>query len=470
MLQAPNLSDYLERKSRSLNLPQKGIKDFNDQQLNTCDLADYDELILNNASKMGENAIWPKDYNRIHNLDGIQNLMGITSIKRLKITNNDIRQINHIDTLLNMETLDLSGNIIVNIEGMSNLVNLRELHLCNNKINKIQGLDKLKKLEVLDLCCNKIEKIEGLDNLVNLKVLDLSNRQILAEFSAVHFRSSQREEKWVRHLQITYPANYTNRNKITDIDGLDPLINLENLDLSGNNIRTIRVLDRLNTLKGLYLSRNQIEEIGQLPDSLVELCLDQNQINKIQNLQNLKKLEILNLSKNNIRRIEGLDGLDALEDLYLKNNDITSVNLDDLGGGFDKNGKAKDTFAFKWYSRTQEDPSGKIAITYGRSTLKIVNRYTHELTLEGSFFGMRNLSKIGGLEKLRDCLYCLDLSDNSIVDTRGLPQLDTLEKLILRENRIKRLRGLATTNDSLPLTPEDTGLSSLGRRLALPSP
>lgn len=54
---------------------------------------------------------------------------------------------------MNLEYLDLNENDISEIEGLDTLVNLKHLDLgCNNGITEIVGLDKLVNLEYLIIC------------------------------------------------------------------------------------------------------------------------------------------------------------------------------------------------------------------------------------------------------------------------------------------------------------------------------
>jgi protein phosphatase 1 regulatory subunit 7 len=86
-------------------------------------------------------------------------------------------------------------NLLQKIENLENLVNLEELWLGKNKITKLevrnlfscwtamayrscQGLQNLKKLQVLSLQSNRITKLEGLEELTELNQLYLSHNGI----------------------------------------------------------------------------------------------------------------------------------------------------------------------------------------------------------------------------------------------------------------------------------------------------
>jgi len=79
--------------------------------------------------------------------------------------------------------------------------------------------------------------------------------------------------------------------------------------------------------QSLILSFKKIIRIENLIgfDSLIKLCLDNNNIEEITGISHLKKLRWLDLSFNKIKKIQGLDTLTQIEDLSLYSNKISSV-------------------------------------------------------------------------------------------------------------------------------------------------
>ena len=135
-------------------------------------------------------------------------------------------------------------------------------------------IGELTSLKYLHLSCSLITEIQGLNKLVNLQKLDLSWNRI------TNLRS----------------------NRITEIQGLENLINLEDLALDFNKITKIKGLDGLTKLESLNLFSNEITEIQGLEKlaNLQELHLLDNQISKIKGLDNLTKLKYISLYNNNI--------------------------------------------------------------------------------------------------------------------------------------------------------------------------
>ncbi|KAH7709511.1 Leucine Rich Repeat family protein [Aphelenchoides avenae] len=102
------------------------------------------------------------------------------------------------------------------------------------------------------------------------------------------------DRHWNPHTSIndniahtTLTELYVYGNKITELRGLDALVNLDTLNVSYNRLRKIQGLTSLVKLQYVYLEHNFIE--------------------KIKGLDTLVNLELLDLSENRIKAIENLD-------------------------------------------------------------------------------------------------------------------------------------------------------------------
>ena len=115
-------------------------------------------------------------------------------------------------------------------------------------------------------------------------------------------------------------------NIICEISGLEKSIDLEYLNLGGNNISYIYGLNNLKKLKNLILGP---EDYGEIVYDYYEV-LDKytsrgNYISKIEGLEKLTNLERLTLSCNCIKKIEGLEVLTNLKHLDLSYNRISEI-------------------------------------------------------------------------------------------------------------------------------------------------
>ena len=110
---------------------------------------------------------------------------------------------------------------------------------------------------------------------------------------------------------------------------------LENLNLSGNKLSDINILDRVNfpELKELDLNNNEISDINPLKtvkfDKLEKLILNRNKISDINSLEkaNFPELKELNLGSNEISDISVLQRVKfvKLKNLLLNNNKISEI-------------------------------------------------------------------------------------------------------------------------------------------------
>jgi Leucine-rich repeat (LRR) protein len=112
------------------------------------------------------------------------------------------------------------------------------------------------------------------------------------------------------HSKISFPAYYLEdidefefaESDINDLDGIQFCIHAVNVDLSGNRIADLRLLENLGMIEMLNLSDNRISDIDALEylTNLRELNLANNRIQDISPLFSLENLEFVDLSGNRI--------------------------------------------------------------------------------------------------------------------------------------------------------------------------
>ena len=391
--------------------------------------------------------------------------------------------------LNNLIDLNLSVNNISDIECLgkeNNFDNLQNLNLSDNNIQKLKKIN-IKSLINLDLRKNEIK--EGIKEFMeNNKIysdtlyLKFDNNSVLFIFKNklnIEFVYKLLEDNYNKILEelnftelknvnllksdyicknIDYNVNdstiscyYDKKNIILNIitkiefkqlktlkvDNckledenlklLDILFtnNLENLDLSNNNIHSIEILretHKLIELKRLILCHNEISDVTCLSNSklmnLIELDLSNNKIENIdflelnENLNNLKKLD---LSNNQITKLVKIN-LKSIKCLNLSENHITDgindfmLGINNLSQKLILEKLSKDTFKYKFISITD--------FTYYIKDNIDINQFLKELP----FTGIKNL-KLKGFddtnikfisnETLKD-LEELDIKENSL--------------------------------------------------------
>lgn len=212
--------------------------------------------------------------------------------------------------------------------------------LINEKIKDISGIKYFKNLTSLNLSHNHISDFSELSELHNLTDLDISSNNIVNSDLSTSDSSDQGEDKPkgapindnIGSTLINLPDSIINLKakciNLSDLTWIKHMTNLEQLDVSFNNLKSIHIKDlQLDSLKKLNADVNQITDISSISDlhNLKELDLIDNHIEDLSALQNLSKLQVLQLGKNNISTISSLQQLEALQKLGLSNNNISSI-------------------------------------------------------------------------------------------------------------------------------------------------
>ncbi|MFN3403835.1 MAG: gliding motility-associated C-terminal domain-containing protein [Cytophagaceae bacterium] len=172
------------------------------------------------------------------------------------------------------------------------------------------------KARVGDLICSNynIEDISGIQYFENITILTLGNNKI----SDINLLASMPK------LEQIYIYN----NNLSTLPSFTSLANLKSLHVEKNNISGLPELPI--SIQNLFIAENNIgslKEIGQYIN-LTELYSAMNAIDTIADLSNLTKLKVLHLGSNKLRTIKGLDKLNNMERLFLEENQIgPSINL-----------------------------------------------------------------------------------------------------------------------------------------------
>ncbi|XP_044763632.1 protein artichoke-like [Coccinella septempunctata] len=205
------------------------------------------------------------------------------NLEELSMSNNKIRNISLVYSLIDVEYLDLSHNYIRNASGLEYFPNLEVLNLTNNNIDELRveyfGIDRSNMRELL-LDHNAIEFIgvRLLMNFRNLKTFSISKnrlRKLIPTTDAYRDTELETLNLGENHLD-EIPYNFLkwfpflktlkiNNNKLSYLrpGTFSNLNNLEVLDLSNNEIVNfdVRRLLPLESLSILNISSNKIEQI-----------------------------------------------------------------------------------------------------------------------------------------------------------------------------------------------------------------
>jgi hypothetical protein len=178
-------------------------------------------------------------------------IYNLINLKKLTITRSRIEKINdNIGTLQNLVYLDLNhNNISPNVlYGVYALKNLLYLDLSHNGLNTLVGSDKMS-----GYFCK-------IDNLENIKFFNVSYNFL-----------TDKSIKEICKLKNLLKLNLSYNEFISLPDDIENLINLEELDLSGNDkmVSLPKKINKLKKLKKLNLKGNR--NIKNIPISILEL-------------------------------------------------------------------------------------------------------------------------------------------------------------------------------------------------------
>ena len=319
------------------------------------------------------------------------------------------------DDLSSLTTLDLSNNNITDVSEVEDLTSLTTLNLSRNLISDYGPLRRL---------VAAIEAIEDHPGLTLDIIIDFTD---VGEIDPpLSERTPQVRDAIVRasyvnsadHVTAGHLAAITSLSsrwkEITSLKAGDfgGLTAMTYLDLSGNSISDISVLEDLTRLTELNLSGNSISDISVLEDltALRELNLSGNSISDISVLEDLTRLRELNLSGNSISDISALEDLTALTKLNLSGSSISDISvLEDLT------------------ALTYLDLSG--------SSISDISALEDLTALTWLYLDNTSISDISMLEDLT-ALTWLDLSSTSISDISVLEDLTALTWLYLDNTSI----------------------------------
>lgn len=195
----------------------------------------------------------------------IQDLAPISRLKNLRyldLSNNSIRDIQPLAALANLEFLNLStsprgtsGNRIRDIRPLAGLTRLRALEMYNNPVEDYSPLSPLSRLQYLNLDVNSGRDAQFLSGLKDLRFLSLGtyDRRPIANIEKIGKLTE------LRFLEIQGAIPHGQ-----NLEFLAALSQLETIDLSGNGLSDVSVLERLPSLKSASVYCNPIADISGL--------------------------------------------------------------------------------------------------------------------------------------------------------------------------------------------------------------
>ncbi|XP_040333228.1 leucine-rich repeat-containing protein 9 isoform X5 [Herpailurus yagouaroundi] len=259
----------------------------------------------------------------------------------------------------------LTSDMIAERQGHSNFTQMQELSWTSSSIRTVDliPVDQFRNVCNVNLQNNNLTSFSGLIYLPNVKVLclnynhiesimprlkpqtHLTNRQLLYQKVPSSGYGQQGTSKINRdttnsenlppimHSLEVLHLGYNGICNLIQLQ-LNRLRNLKFLFLQGNEISQIEGLDNLVVLQELVVDHNRIRAFNDSafakPSSLLALHLEENRLRELSKLQSLVKLEKLFLGYNKIQdmtELEKLDGISSLRELTVYGNPICRKTL-----------------------------------------------------------------------------------------------------------------------------------------------
>jgi len=345
-----------------------------------------------------------------------------------KHVNIDIQNSKQIETTLNYSNMNL--NEIPNIQ-----YGVKELNLSNNNINTITNLPN--SIKTLLLQNNNITNVNNIPNRV--EYLDISNNNI------ININSLPNTLTYINISNNNITDLTISNTNITYIDSTLIPIHLEKLSLNNNQLIHFD-LSNNNKLKYLNLSNNKLIEIKEntLPNTIIELYLQKNNIQKITNLPNT--ITFISLSDNN--NLYDLDlsnlSIELLSNSILPNN-IKKLNI--------SNNK------IKYINTTERNVNIPKTLEYiditGNMIETLIIKNTNIIEIYGIPNTIKNINvsnnKLKHINLPQDInIKSLDLSRNKFT---SIPILsNSIDNLNVSRNQIQNIQNLTNTITKLNLS------------------
>lgn len=181
-------------------------------------------------------------------------------------------------------------------------------------VEDLTGMEYLHNLKFVDLSQNKISNLENLANLTELETVSLNYNQITDITPLMNSPKLYNLELGV--------------NQISTLPSFENLTNLRILNLSSNQLKDISALKDTPQLTNLSISANNISDISVLSecDNLRVFYGESNQLTSIESLRNKTKLEYFDANFNQIKDVTPLSTIPTIRSIKIEENQISDFS------------------------------------------------------------------------------------------------------------------------------------------------
>ncbi|KAF8909016.1 hypothetical protein CPB84DRAFT_1766683 [Gymnopilus junonius] len=335
-----------------------------------------------------------------------------------------------------LSSIDLSNAKLESVARLKEfLPRLDALNLNQNELAWLSGVPG--SVRTLSVANNCLTGITSYSHLLNLENLDISNNEV----------ESLRQLECLRRLRELK----ADANKIMSADGLQKMDVLAKLSLQGNAIKTIDFAQyRWPRLEMLNLSNNRLDSMQGVSSlqSLVALHADMNSLSELGVDEAMPRLRILRVSGNRLQNLD-VGGMPNLRTLYADNNGLASL--------------AKVDRLTKLENLSLRNQSGRGLKLLTRDVRDVKRLYLSGNPLASDFLveacynlvylelaACRLTALPEGMGRLLPNLRVLNLNYNFLEDVRALEGLTRLQKLTIIGSRLKSTKPLIRLLRQMP--------------------
>ena len=312
-----------------------------------CSINKKGDFSLSNKTRITSLEGLQQPITSVENADKVMR-SGLTPLTKLTVKSHNIRSIADVQYLTRLEVLDLNLNQIVSIAGVQFPASLQMLSLSSNKIASLQGVVFPPNLKKLRLSGNKITSLEGALFPKTLEELLLDHNEIAnlprapvlppERFPLRLVSGSESGSELDRDTAVARVFNSFN-SESESRPALPP-------DVAKLVIRhTLQVpsVSRLVSLKALDLSHNQLTSLKGI-DFLTSLVLLNLEDNKLTSLAlNLPNLEVLVTTGNPVVDYSGLEISESCDWIHEEAQEEAQEYQEDGGHGGKRKKQRKQT-------------------------------------------------------------------------------------------------------------------------------
>ena len=391
---------------------------------------------------------------RIPNINIVQDL---PLLKNLDISNTAVRDLTPVGTLKDLQSLNISGSSISNLQALSELENLRELYCSNTTVRDLAPLKNHRRLGKIYCDHSHVGAAEA-------SAFSNDNRYTLVIYDTEALRNwwdeLPRYWKAVFSRQIQVDANPTTEQ-------LHQIINMQELDLSGNNhIQNLLPVSRLTNLRSLNIANTEInflQPIQGLSD-LESIDIQHTYINNIEPLKEMTNLKQLNISYTPVTDLTPLANDKSIEVIVADSTTIGETQVRALKEHQRQVHVIYQTEALtEWWNNLNP-----IWQAIFRNAIGIQNEMPNALDLQ-TVIDLQELEigtefPITSLEPLSSFIWLerLTINNQSVRDIAPLTNKEYLVELNVQNNPISSLKPIEGSTMLELLNIENTQISDLG--------